>query len=637
LYTKVNCDLAQINLHPSSYPDNTVGSHSQPRLPDAASSAYLFDQAFHPPNGQNLLPQIFDPFSPNNTSMAQGPSYQWKPAPNSMLTKTDEIASSLFIENNVNAKLGRKKTVKPRTFRQRKFQQHQSLSRSTSRPSVQASSKTSTPVTSVPAIFRNNQTLDTARTRGKIEKEKDSNIDPERALNLLRKAIETQPYSPVSVNEMAALLKKMEDVVLREKLYGSSSSDSGELPVPSTSSDSIDSMSNSEVIEPEYPTDASSVSSTPRLVTDDKQETEPAESQTSHKSNCPHCGNKPNYCCSKPDCGYFTHTRGDAKRHEEGDKHYPQARFMCCECPLAQAEIDGNGNPVCNFCETSCMDLDLLRAHYLNCSEAKEEGRTFSRKDHLIQHLRDDHSIVDDIAQHVARSKYAVICNWPRRCHRCPATFQTWEERMRHLAAHAEEDFHPRKFGKKPKDDDDEDDQDDHHGSGAGSKGKGLGYMMLNTSLPTQPYQPSQSNREPQSNQGNYRNRTQNVLPNSPGINLLGLSTTPRKPSVALERYLNEPESTVPIPAEPLKSSRKPSCHESTETSVASRNSRPLQAEIDIPVKYTPVTGRVSREKEGAPVHMCDICGPEKVRREARILFFLLLTIPQDFYTSRAS
>lgn len=38
-----------------------------------------------------------------------------------------------------------------------------------------------------------------------------------------------------------------------------------------------------------------------------------------------------------------------------------------------------------------------------------------------------------------------------------------------------------------------------------------------------------------------------------------------------------------------------------------------------MPVKYTPITGRVSRARKGVPVHICEICRPPKVRL-ARIL-----------------
>jgi hypothetical protein len=33
----------------------------------------------------------------------------------------------------------------------------------------------------------------------------------------------------------------------------------------------------------------------------------------------------------------------------------------------------------------------------------------------------------------------------------------------------------------------------------------------------------------------------------------------------------------------------------------------------EVPVKYTPVTGRISRAKKGVPVHTCDTCRPVKV------------------------
>lgn len=40
----------------------------------------------------------------------------------------------------------------------------------------------------------------------------------------------------------------------------------------------------------------------------------------------------------------------------------------------------------------------------------------------------------------------------------------------------------------------------------------------------------------------------------------------------------------------------------------------------DVPVKYTPVTGRVSRAKKGVPVHTCEVCQPPKVYICLRLL-----------------
>lgn len=38
----------------------------------------------------------------------------------------------------------------------------------------------------------------------------------------------------------------------------------------------------------------------------------------------------------------------------------------------------------------------------------------------------------------------------------------------------------------------------------------------------------------------------------------------------------------------------------------------------DVPVRYTPITGRVSRAKKGVPVHICENCNPPKVRGPCR-------------------
>ncbi len=43
------------------------------------------------------------------------------------------------------------------------------------------------------------------------------------------------------------------------------------------------------------------------------------------------------------------------------------------------------------------------------------------------------------------------------------------------------------------------------------------------------------------------------------------------------------------------------------------QSSRGSEPAVDVPVKYTPVTGRISRAKKGVPVHTCDVCRPVKV------------------------
>ena len=50
------------------------------------------------------------------------------------------------------------------------------------------------------------------------------------------------------------------------------------------------------------------------------------------------------------------------------------------------------------------------------------------------------------------------------------------------------------------------------------------------------------------------------------------------------------------------------------------RSSRGSEPAADLPVKYTPVTGRISRAKKGVPVHTCDICRPMKTFTRAEHL-----------------
>ncbi|KAH7356557.1 hypothetical protein BKA65DRAFT_547948 [Rhexocercosporidium sp. MPI-PUGE-AT-0058] len=50
------------------------------------------------------------------------------------------------------------------------------------------------------------------------------------------------------------------------------------------------------------------------------------------------------------------------------------------------------------------------------------------------------------------------------------------------------------------------------------------------------------------------------------------------------------------------------------------QSSRGSEPAADMPVKYTPVTGRISRAKKGVPVHTCDICRPVKTFTRAEHL-----------------
>jgi hypothetical protein len=160
---------------------------------------------------------------------------------------------------------------------------------------------------------------------------------------------------------------------------------------------------------------------------------------------------------------------------------------------------------------------------------------------------------------------------------------------MKHLAEHAEEDFHPRGFGKKPKDDDDDEDKDDYHGSRGGgrSQGKGVG-RQIKPALPMQNNRTSSGFNNAPSSSGHYRGRIYTVALSAPIPEILELPSTARKPSLTLERYLNDIESPVLIPLKHQKSYSRSSemvarklLNNNPETGlqdipVANRTTRPL-------------------------------------------------------------
>ncbi|GAW19759.1 hypothetical protein ANO14919_092490 [Xylariales sp. No.14919] len=58
----------------------------------------------------------------------------------------------------------------------------------------------------------------------------------------------------------------------------------------------------------------------------------------------------------------------------------------------------------------------------------------------------------------------------------------------------------------------------------------------------------------------------------------------------------------------------------SSRSNVSSRPMSSTPGESNIPVKLTPITGRVSRAKKGVPVHTCEICKPPKTFTRAEHL-----------------
>ncbi|RWA07623.1 hypothetical protein EKO27_g7476 [Xylaria grammica] len=75
----------------------------------------------------------------------------------------------------------------------------------------------------------------------------------------------------------------------------------------------------------------------------------------------------------------------------------------------------------------------------------------------------------------------------------------------------------------------------------------------------------------------------------------------------------------------------------SSRSNVSSRPMSSTPGESNIPVKLTPITGRVSRAKKGVPVHTCEICKPPKLPRVGVPVLDFSLTLRIDDINSVTS
>lgn len=263
-----------------------------------------------------------------------------------------------------------------------------------------------------------------------------------------------------------------------------------------TASSTQDSSISPEVLDSRYPTGAgSSVPSTPRPQNLDTQDAILMDAES---------GERIRYYCTFPICKvpqkdckyvhkkcqcpvkrerYWSDSKVDIKRHEEGEKHWPQETYICLQCFVT----DEFGDSMCSLC---FMPLpDDSRAHYLQCERARANTKTFGRKDHLLGHLQKQHGL-RDMGELTKTWSLPVDSNWPRQCGFCGLIFDSWDERMMHVAWHFEKGFKiqdwklpflgpkdakpPGPFSNYRKDEDDDDDDD---GSGGGnSRGKAFRY-----------------------------------------------------------------------------------------------------------------------------------------------------------------
>ncbi|KAF8850286.1 hypothetical protein BDZ45DRAFT_196860 [Acephala macrosclerotiorum] len=403
------------------------------------------------------------------------------------------------------------------------------------------------------------------------ESQNSHHIDAQQELNLLEKSF--KPTSSFAQRKKAHLLKELADKqaeVLRqlkelmiddEKFGGSSDVESNDLLTSTVPSSKV-SAATSEILESDESADNTSVSSTPRQLENIPTSIEDGQPPCKHKP-CQKCGFSTLYHCTYKGCGHATHQFADFVRHEGGEGHWPQNRFMCLDCcpdpsnPAHKVPTDENGNPICVFC---LLPFYLLpgtpKEHFLGCTTARNDATTFGRVDHLIEHRRSIHGIIGankakqkEINQTAASWKYPIESDWPRECRICGVRFTTWDERMKHLGEHFQEDFKkskrpflpPKDFAPGPgpsRKDEDEDDDDTPNGGNGGPRSYVAGQKGQSQTTRQSGVSGTSSSRSSQGQrtQGHQHIQTRDIYGNTP-LHYLASSS-----SLALQRYLNDPD-----------------------------------------------------------------------------------------------
>jgi len=386
--------------------------------------------------------------------------------------------------------------------------------------------------------------------------------EQQQALAVLKKTF--QPSSVFSAQKFTDLMAQIEQLVIDNQKYFDPTPHPAGTVLASTASTTLDSYSNSGLVDSGCLTDDTSVSS-PNCPQANNAKDSSLSEERGHRAHrqCGKCGVKPLLYCTRKNCGYSTHIFTDWKRHEEGERHWPQERFMCLECPKAQNPTDVSRRPSCEFCNNPFQLGELARAHYIICESARRKNTTFGRKDRLIQHVREEHGLTYTNLQ-VSTWGYAINSRWPRQCGFCEIQFTDWEQRARHIAEHFEEgkdmsdwkwppvrpnDFRPPGPHNYPKDDD-SDSGNDFDDSNGGLRGRNTVRKRNATSSAARARNPthrggSQSFRSDPRERSHQLQGTEHLLQE----NHLDITNARSRGnlSVALERYLNDPYEPIGV------------------------------------------------------------------------------------------
>ncbi|GKZ34955.1 hypothetical protein AbraIFM66950_005352 [Aspergillus brasiliensis] len=123
-------------------------------------------------------------------------------------------------------------------------------------------------------------------------------------------------------------------------------------------------------------------------------------------------------------------TKYDWQRHEKS-LHLSLEEWTCS--PFGGI-VPLDGHTVCAFClAINPADNHLDLHDYALCQEKGLQERTFSRKDHLRQHLRLVHAAKFESWMESWKTSVSEIRS---RCGFCDTNFTTWNDRVEHLASH---------------------------------------------------------------------------------------------------------------------------------------------------------------------------------------------------------
>lgn len=125
----------------------------------------------------------------------------------------------------------------------------------------------------------------------------------------------------------------------------------------------------------------------------------------------------------------------DWVRHEKS-VHYPHDLWICTpNLDLLRQEM-AVGPAECPWCRFQNPNEAHWEMHdFQSCADKPVQNRLFTRRDHLLQHLRKFHGCEKPITG-METWRHAEMANFQSRCGFCDLFFRSWSERADHLATH---------------------------------------------------------------------------------------------------------------------------------------------------------------------------------------------------------